>query len=152
MQPSAFDTARQAFEAGLAAQQAGRLDEAASQYRASLAALPGRPSTLTNLGATLLAQGRADEALPLLQQATEAAPSHAEAWAHLGEAWLAHAQPAQALQAYTRLLALPAAGSAAQPRAALRQAECLARLGQLEEAAVAADALVQGPGALRGRC
>jgi predicted TPR repeat methyltransferase len=143
MQPSAFDTARLAFEAGLAAQQAGRLDEAATQYRASLAALPGRPSTLTNLGATLLAQGHADEALPLLQQATEAAPTHAEAWAHLGEAWLAHAQPAQALQAYTRLLALPATGSAAQPRAALRQAECLARLGRLEEAAVVADALVQ---------
>jgi predicted TPR repeat methyltransferase len=143
MQPSAFDTARQAFEAGLAAQQAGQLDEAAAHYRASLAALPGRPSTLTNLGATLLAQGRPDEALPLLQQATEAAPTHAEAWAYLGEAWLAHSQPAQALQAYTRLLALPAIGSAAQPRAALRQAECLARLGRLEEAAVAADALVQ---------
>ena len=131
MPPSAFDTARLAFEAGLAAQQAGRLDEAATQYRASLAALPGRPSTLTNLGATLLAQGHAGEALALLQQATEAAPTHAEAWAHLGEAWLAHSQPAQALQAYTRLLTLPAIGSAAQPRAALRQAECLARLGRL---------------------
>lgn len=138
MQPSAFDTARQAFEAGLAAQQAGRLDEAAAHYRASLAALPGRPSALTNLGATLLALDRPDEALPLLQQATEAAPTHAEAWAHLGEALLARQRPAEALQAFARLRALPSAS----PRAALRHAECLARLGRLDEAAAEAEALV----------
>lgn len=135
--PAAFDTARRAFEAGLAAQQGGLLAEAEAQYRASLAALPGRPSTLTNLGAALLAQGRAAEALPLLQQASSAAPTHAEAWAHQGEALLALARPAEALQAYACLLALPSP----PPRAALRHAECLARLGRLDEALAEARAL-----------
>jgi len=135
--PAAFDTARRAFEAGLAAQQAGRPAEAEAQYRASLAALPGRPSTLTNLGVALLAQGRAAEALPLLQQASTAAPTHAEAWAHQGEALLALARPAEALQAYQRLLALPSP----PPRALLRHAECLARLGRLDEALAEARAL-----------
>ncbi len=137
MQTSPFDTARQAFEAGLAAQQAGRLDEAEAHYRASLAALPGRPSTLTNLAATLLALGRPAEALPLLHEATTTAPAHAEAWAHLGEALLAAGRPAEALAAYARRLALPEP----PPRAALRHAECLARLGRLDEALAGADAL-----------
>ncbi len=103
MDNAAFDTARRAFEAALAAQQAGRLAEAEAQYRTSLAAWPGRPSTLTNLGATLLALAR----------------------------------PAEALQAFGHLLALPAP----PPRAALRHAECLARLGRLEEALAEARAL-----------
>jgi len=137
MDPATFDTARRAFENGVAAQQAGRLAEAESHYRASLAALPGRPSTLSNLGAALLAQGRAAEALPLLQQASEAAPAHAEAWAHRGEALLALARPAEALAAYARLLALPSP----PPRAALRHAECLARLDRLDEALAEARAL-----------
>lgn len=137
MDASAFDTASRAFEAGLAAQQAGRLGEAEARYRASLAALPGRPSTLSNLGATLLALGRAAEALALLQQACDAAPTHAEAWAHRGEALLALARPAEALQAFATLCALPAA----PPRARLRHAECLARLGRLDEATAEAEAL-----------
>jgi predicted TPR repeat methyltransferase len=137
MDAAAFDTARRAFEAGLAAQQAGRLAEAEAHYRRSLATLPGRPSTLTNLGATLLAQGRPAEALPLLQQAGAAAPTNAEAWAHAGEALLALARPAEALNAYAAALALPAA----PPRAALRHAECLARLGRLPEALGEARAL-----------
>ena len=61
-----FDTARAAFLAGLQSQQAGRLDEAEAHYSASLAALPGRASTLTNLAATLITLARPDEALPLL--------------------------------------------------------------------------------------
>ena len=135
--PALFDTARRAFEAGLAAQQAGQLAEAELQYCASLSALPGRPSTLTNLGATLLALGRAAEALPLLQQASAAAPNHAEAWAHQGEALLALGRPAEALVAYARTLALPSP----PPRAALRHAECLARLGRLDEALAEARSL-----------
>lgn len=139
MDNAAFDTARRAFEAGLADQQAGRLATAEAHYRASLAALPGRPSALTNLGATLLALGRAGEALPLLQQASAAAPLHAPAWAHLGETLLALDRPAEALAAYERLIALPEA----PPRAALRRAECLARLGRLDEALAGARALCE---------
>jgi predicted TPR repeat methyltransferase len=140
MDPHAFDTARRAFEAGLAAQQAGRLAEAEAQYRASLAALPGRPSTLANLGATLLALGRADEALPLLRQACTAAPTHAEAWGHQGEALLALARPAEALAVFEALLALPSPPA----RAALRHAECLAGLSRLPEALAEAEALCAG--------
>jgi len=139
MDDAAFDTARRAFEAGLADHQAGRLAEAEAHYRASLAALPGRPSTLANLGATLLARGRAAEALPLLRQASTTAPAHGPAWAHLGEALLALGRPADALLAYEQLISLPEA----PPRAALRRAECLARLGRLDEALAGAQALCE---------
>ena len=75
-----FDAAKAAFLEGLQAQQAGRLDDAERHYRRSLQHLPGRPSTLVNLAATLLARQRAAEALPLLEEALAAEPGNADAW------------------------------------------------------------------------
>ena len=47
-----FDQARAFFLRGLAHYEAGRLEEAEREFAASLALVPGRPATLTNLGAT----------------------------------------------------------------------------------------------------
>ena len=82
---SAFEEARAQFMAGLQAQEAGRLVEAEAAYRASLALVPGRASTLNNLGVVLAALQRDDEALPVLQQALEAEPGDAVAWVVLGQ-------------------------------------------------------------------
>ena len=71
--------------AGLQAQETGRLNEAEMAYRASLALVPGRASTLNNLGVVLVALQRDDEALPLLQQALAAEPGDAATWVLLGQ-------------------------------------------------------------------
>ncbi len=80
-----FEEARAQFMAGLQAQETGRLNEAETAYRASLALVPGRASTLNNLGVVLAALQRDDEALPLLQQALAAEPGDAATWVVLGQ-------------------------------------------------------------------
>lgn len=137
--PASFERARRAFEAGLAAQQAGRLDEAEALYRQSLAALPGRATTLCNLGATLLALGRAEEALVLLNQALARTPGQPEASAHRAEALLALGRHDEALAAFSTLI--EAQGAAAPARARLRRAELQARLGAVAQALPEAAAL-----------
>ncbi len=134
-----FEQARNSFLAGLQAQGQGRWDEAETHYRTSLAALPGRPSTLTNLGALLLQQGRPAEALLLLDQALAAEPRNVQALAHRGDALLALGHDAEALAAFETTLALEPL-----PRARLRRAECLARLQRQAEALPLAEALTAG--------
>lgn len=64
--------------------EAGRLEEAAVQYRAALVLVPGRPSLMANLGVTLCRLGRWLEAVNTLTQATKADPTHRDAWVALG--------------------------------------------------------------------
>jgi predicted TPR repeat methyltransferase len=139
MNPSPFETARAAFEAGVAAQQAGRWAEAEAHYRRSLSVLPGRPSTLANLGAALLSQGRADEALACLDEALAAHPSDHQAQAHRGNALFLLHRETEALACFEALL--QQAGEQAPALAHLREAECLARLGRLPEALARATRL-----------
>ena len=101
-----FEAAKAQFLAGLQCHQAGQFAQAEQHYRASLRLLPGRPSTLTNLGATLLALARPQEALPLLQQATQAEPGHAEGWLQQAQALAQLGRLPEALHCTDRLLAL----------------------------------------------
>lgn len=98
--------ARQHFLDGVAHFEAQRLQDAARCFEAALALAPGRPSVMTNLGATRVRLGQWAEAVPLLEQASRAEPDNLEAWAHLGTALaeLGHAPPA--LAAFDRALAL----------------------------------------------
>jgi predicted TPR repeat methyltransferase len=80
-----FEEARTQFMAGLQAQEAGRLPDAEAAYRASLALVPGRASTLNNLGVVLTALQRDEEALPLLEQALQVEPGDAATWVVLGQ-------------------------------------------------------------------
>ena len=127
---AAFEAARQCFLAGLAAQQAGQLVQAETQYRQSLALLPGRASTLTNLGATLVQAGRPSEALPLLQQALQAEPGNGDAWAQHGLALVALQRDEEALQAFGQAVCT----GQVTPATWYEQARCLARLGRLDAA------------------
>jgi predicted TPR repeat methyltransferase len=126
----ALAQARQHFLDGVSYFEAHRLDEAASSFEAALALAPGRPSVLTNLGATRVRQGQWAEAVPLLEQATLAEPDHLEAWGHLGTALseLGHAAPA--LAAWDRALAL----NPKLPEVWSRRGSLLRELGRLTEA------------------
>ncbi|MFO1329941.1 MAG: tetratricopeptide repeat protein [Rubrivivax sp.] len=99
-----FAAAREQFQRGLAALQAGQSAEAEAAFRASLALLPGRPSTQVNLGVALLRQGRAAEALPLLDAVLAAQPDDVDALGHRGVALMALQRPAEAGQAFERVL------------------------------------------------
>ena len=101
-----FVAARDHFLAGLAHLQAGRPAEAEAALRASLALLPGRPSTLLNLAVALLRQGRPAEALPLLDPVLAAEPGDADALGHRGMALLALRRPDDARAVFERLVTL----------------------------------------------
>jgi len=100
-----FAAARAYFLQGVSHQEARRFAEAEAAYRASLALLPGRPSTLTNLGATLVELQRPAEALPLLDQALAAAPDEPEALGHRATALNMLGRPADALPDLQRFVA-----------------------------------------------
>lgn len=138
-----FERARQSFLEGLAHFQAGALTDAERCFELALALVPGRASTLTNLGATRVKLGKEAQALALLKQATVAEPGNTEAWSYLGLAHAGLAQHAQALACYEQALAL-------DDRNALlwtQHAQTLVRLGRPEEALASfEDALARDPG------
>jgi predicted TPR repeat methyltransferase len=127
-----FEQARAHFVAGIGHLEGGRLAEAEAAFAQSLALLPGRPSTLTNLGAVRLELGRPADAVPLLQQAVQAEGDNFEAWAHLGLALARLGRLPEALPALARAHAL-------QPDHARVRFELAVLLGQLQRPA---DALV----------
>ena len=128
-----FEQARAFFLQGLAHYQAGRYESADRDFSASLALVPGRPSTLTNLGATRLKLGRVQEATQLLQDALRQEPDNAEALGHLAAALAEAGQHESALAAVTRAVELsPSNGAAWSLRGTLAR-----ELGRREEAAAA---------------
>lgn len=75
----ALQRAAQLFHQALAAQQAGRLDEAERFYREALALAPDRPSVLLNLSGVLLQMQRFAEALRLSERVLQLQPGHPDA-------------------------------------------------------------------------
>jgi predicted TPR repeat methyltransferase len=128
-----FEQAKTFFLEGLAHYRAGRFEAADRDFCASLTLVPGRPSTLTNLGATRLKLGRVEEATGLLQEALRQEPDNAEALGHLAAALAEAGQHESALAAVTRAVDLsPANGAAWSLRGTLAR-----ELGRREEAAAA---------------
>jgi predicted TPR repeat methyltransferase len=125
-----FEQAREFFEHGIAHYEAGRFREAERDFAASLALLPGRASTLTNLGAARLRLGRFQDAADLLDEALAQQPDNVEALAHRAEALAELEQHAPALACVDRALALnPALAAGWSLRAKLLQT-----LGRFDEA------------------
>jgi predicted TPR repeat methyltransferase len=131
-----FDRARTLFVEGNRAYEAGRLDEAEACFRASLQALPGRPSTVANLASTLLRLGRAAEALAPLQQALTATPHEAALWSWQGQALASLGRDQEALASHQRALALDVKRAADHYHAGL----LLAGQGRMQDALAAFDA------------
>jgi predicted TPR repeat methyltransferase len=126
-----FEQARAFFLRGLDHYQAGEFDAAERQFSASLALVPGRVSTLTNLGATRLKLGQPASALELLDQAVAHEADNAEAWGHRATALAELGRLEQALPAVEKALELdPRVGQAWSLRGSL-----LRDLGRPGEAA-----------------
>lgn len=138
-----FELARQRFIEGNADFEAGRFEAAEAAFRASLAALPGRPSTLTNLGATLLRRGQPEAALAPLAEALAAEPGNLDAWCHRGVALAALGRDPEALDCYAQALTI----NAAHPAAAWHAAQSFNALGRHAQASEALGRfLAQQPG------
>ncbi|MDP2263441.1 MAG: tetratricopeptide repeat protein [Hydrogenophaga sp.] len=128
---ASFDQAKFHFIEGVQLFEAGRLAEAETHFLASLALLPGRVSTLSNLGATRLALGRPLEALTVLDEALAQAPDDLGALGHRGVALAALQRHAQALASFDAVLAIEPDNAAA----------CHGRAGSLDALGRPEDAL-----------
>lgn len=125
-----FEQARDFFLRGVAHYQAGELAQAEREFAASLALVPRRPSTLTNLGAVRLQLGRAEEAVALLEEALAQEPENVEALRHQAAALAQIDRPEAALAVIDRALRLHPA-----PAAWTLRGSILRTLGRRDEAA-----------------
>jgi len=130
-----FEQAKQHFIDGLAHFGAGRLAEAEAGFEASLALVPGRVSTLTNLGAARVRLGKPAAAVPVLEQAVAAEPGNLEAWYNLGLAHKALGSADQALACFDKALALDGSNVIV----CLYRAQTLSLLGRQNEALASFD-------------
>ena len=136
-----FETAKRHFLEGLAALQAGRLEDAERAFLASLEAVPGRVSTLLNLGTTRLRLHRPAEAVAAADAVLAAQPGDVDALGLRAVALARMGRQAQALAAYDRVVA-------AEPRLAemwSQRGSLLREMGRLDEAAASyAEARARG--------
>lgn len=118
---------------GVARYEAGEFVAAEREFAAALALVPGRVSTLTNLGAVRLKLGRAAEAAALLDEALAQDPGNAEALRHRAAALAELGQLEAALASIDHALEVePANGPAWTLRGSL-----LRSLGRAAEAGAA---------------
>jgi len=126
----AFESAKQLFLEGLAALKAGRLEDAERAFVASLEAVPGRASTLLNLGTTRLRMHRPVEAIAAADAVLAVEPGDVDALGIRAIALARMGLQEQALAAYDRLVA-------AEPRLATmwsQRGSLLREMGRLDEA------------------
>jgi len=107
-----FARARDLFLEGTQHFEAGRWAAAESALLASLALVPGRVSTLVNLGATRIKLHRPEEALAALAEAIASEPDNIEAWSHRGIALADLGRHEDALACYDEVLAIDSASTA----------------------------------------
>lgn len=125
-----FEQAREFFRQGIAHYEAGRFAQAERDFAASLALLPGRVSTLTNLGATRLKLGRIQDAADLLEEALAQEPGNVEALGHRATALAELGDHVQALACAERALVVDPALAAVWTL----RANLLKELRRLDEA------------------
>lgn len=101
-----FEQAKARFFDGLDCYRAGDFAAAEQHYRASLALVPGRASTLVNLAATLLRLARPQDALAVADTALAAEADSTDALLHRGTALAELGRLTEALATFERLLAL----------------------------------------------
>jgi predicted TPR repeat methyltransferase len=132
-----FEQAKDLFLQGVGDFEAGRLQEAERVFEASLELLPGRVSTLVNLGATKLRLSKPLEALDTLDQALAREPGDRDAWCHRSEALARLGRYEEAIASCDKAIGI----EAGFPPAWERRAMLLTRLRRHEEALIALDRL-----------
>jgi predicted TPR repeat methyltransferase len=139
MDDASFAAARDAFLEGVGHLEAGRNGDAVRCFEASLALVPGRASTLVNLGIARRRLGQPDAALQALDAAVQAAPDDADAWFQHGHALAECGRADAALDSLRRAMDLAPGERAARFDAAVllaraaRTAEAQALLAPLLE-------------------
>jgi predicted TPR repeat methyltransferase len=130
--PSAatFESAKQLFLQGLGALQAGRLAEAEQAFLASLEAVPGRVSTLLNLGTTRLRMHRPVEAIAAADTVLKLQPGDVDALGIRAIALARMGLQEQALAAYDKVVA----GAPQLAEMWSQRGSLLREMGRLEEA------------------
>lgn len=93
-------------ERALAAQAAGKLDEAEACYRELLAESPEHPAALNNLGLVLVGQRRAGDAVLLFEQSLAARPRHVNTLVALANALTLANRPVEAIERCEEALAI----------------------------------------------
>jgi predicted TPR repeat methyltransferase len=134
-----FHAAKAFFLEGVQHHEAQRHAEAEQAFLASLQHLPGRASTLMNLGAAQLALGKPAEALASLDASLQAEPGDAQAWCHRAEALAALGRLPEAVQDSAKALSLAPSLAAAR----WQRSRLLAALGQAQEALGTVQPLLQ---------
>ena len=133
-----FAQARDEFLAGVEHFERGEWAAAERRFLASLALLPGRASTLANLGAVRLRLQRPADALEPLAAALAAEPAQPEAWCHHGDALLLLERPGDALASFEQAQA----HAPGDDRVRYRRGKALAALDRPEEALAEFDAVL----------
>jgi tetratricopeptide (TPR) repeat protein len=93
------------YNIGYELQTRGQLDEAAAEYRASLALYPDYALTHSNLGVLLAAQGQHDEARAQYREALRIEPTLTEAQVNLGIELAEGGETANAIDLFRRAIA-----------------------------------------------
>ncbi|MEO8653322.1 MAG: tetratricopeptide repeat protein [Ramlibacter sp.] len=130
---TSFEQAKAFFLQGLDHYQGGRFAQAERDFAASLALVPGRASTLTNLGAARLKLGRFAEAVSLFDEAIAQEPDNVDAHGQRAAALAELGQLVPALDSVDRALQLDLARGAAWTL----RGSLLRSLGRGEEAVAA---------------
>jgi predicted TPR repeat methyltransferase len=108
---SNFEQAKNFFLQGVRHYESGRFEQAQTQFLASLALVPGRASTLMNVGATRIKLGQFEDAAQVLEEALGAQPNDAETLGHLATALAELGRHRQALDHVEAALRIdPASG------------------------------------------
>ena len=105
MDGAVFERAKALFLEGLAHFEAGRHEDAVASFEASLALVPGRPSTLANLGAARVEAGRHASALEPLERAIASDRNDLDSRSYLGVALAALGRYEEALACHDLVLA-----------------------------------------------
>jgi tetratricopeptide (TPR) repeat protein len=138
----------QALERDLAAArqaaQSGRAEEAASLYRAAIAASPDSPFLYRELGLVEARRGQRDAALERFRRAVELDPNDAVSLAQIGQILEDRGELAAALASYDQALALEPEADVSRRRAAVSERIELAKLPDEYRAIPEAPRLTRG--------
>ncbi|MEZ4589435.1 MAG: tetratricopeptide repeat protein [Gemmatimonadales bacterium] len=127
------------FERALAAQQAGRVDEAITLYRRIVARQPGFAPAHFNLGLLYLSRNELAEAVHCFEGAARLRPTAADAWLNLGAALERLERLADAVLAYDRVI-----GCAPEDvRGPYNRGNALLALGRMNEAEASFRAVLE---------
>jgi YaiO family outer membrane protein len=105
-EPAATPSFDDAYARARALANDGQPELALAAYDALLARSPGNVDVLLGRGIVLARLGRWPESERDLRAAATAAPTYADVWSALGNMYVWSGRPAQAVDAYTRLIAL----------------------------------------------